>query len=239
MLYMMAFLMGCSSVRVHKDAKENDIYGMAESLIEKGKYDNAIEVLKELINRYPASPLLEKAYFEIARAYYLDEENVDAEVAFDDFIRLYPESSLVPQGILLKGMTIERNIEKPGLDQTPTVEAIETYRELVRKYPRCDEAKKAMERIEKLENHLAKHELSIAAFYLKIKHYSSAEVRLKKAFQKYSDTETGSKIISLLVKSYILQGKKDEATKLLKYMMKYYPGNEDAIELEKIISGEK
>lgn len=228
---------GCSKKVTKDESKDIDVYQMAKKLITDEQYRDGISVLKKLINDYPASPLLEKAYFEVGRAYYLDEENVDAEVALDDFMRLYPGSNLIPQALLLKGKTIERYKEKPGRDQSYTSRAMEVYNELTKDYSSSREAKEAAKRVIVLRNDLAKHELLIAKFYIKTKKFSSAEKRLKVAYEKYSDTNTAPELVNLLAKTYVSRNRVDDARKLLEIMEEYYPDREETSKLKQEIEG--
>lgn len=226
-LFLIVIIPGCSQVAVRDGMGDTDAFDMSLALIEEGEYRDAIKVLKEFINRYPSSPLLENAYFEIGRAYYLDKQNIEAEVALDDFMRLYPGSDQIPGALFLKGNTIERGLEKPGRDQSNTVNAIEIYTQIVEKYPETREGKDAQKRIKKLRENLAKHEFAIARFYFKTKLYFSAETRLKIAFQKYSSTETAPQIVNLLARTYLKEEKIEEARKLSEFMVKYYPDRKD------------
>ncbi|NIO16791.1 MAG: tetratricopeptide repeat protein [Deltaproteobacteria bacterium] len=235
--FLAACISGCQTGKVREKTEDTVTLRAAESLIEEEDYRDAIEVLKNMINDHPSSPLLEKAYFDIGKAYHLDEQNVEAEVALDDFMRLYPDSELIPEALFLKGKNTERDKEKPGRDQSFTESAIGTYSQIVTKYPESASAKEARERISALKDTLAKHELLVARFYFKTKKFLSAEKRLKMAFEKYADTGTAPEIVSLLAETYLAEEKRDEALKLLEFMERNYPESDETDNIREEIKG--
>jgi outer membrane protein assembly factor BamD len=234
---LMALIAGCQTAKIKEKSNASETLQNAENLIEEEEYEDAINLLKEMINFHPSSPLLENAYFEIGRSYYLDGQKVEAEVALDDFSRLYPDSKLFPKALLLKGKNLERDKEKPGRDQSFTEKAINIYTQIVKKYPDSAEANEARSRIIVLRDHLAKHELLIAQFYIKTKKLPSAEKRLKMAFEKYADTQAVPEIVNMLAETYLSQKKENEAQNLLEFMEKYYPERDETTTLREEIKG--
>jgi len=234
LLLALVLLASCSKPLVREGAGEKEIYELGVLLIEKGDYQSAIEVFRELNNRYPSSPLVEKSMFQIAKAYYLDEQDVDAEVAFDDFIRLYPDSPLVPDALLLKGKTIERGMEKVGRDLDPAYQALKVYRRLVEAYPNSPQASEARARIKYIRNHLAENELEIGKFYLKRGKLGPAEFRLRRAIEQYGDVEAAPALAETLGLVYLKSGNREKAREMLNLLREKYPRSPEREEFEKI-----
>ena len=51
----------------------------------------------------------------------------EAEVAFDDFLRLYPASDNVSYALSRKGDLLSRQVRDPARDQTKTLEAVKAF----------------------------------------------------------------------------------------------------------------
>ena len=232
-------LTGCSSRKLGKGVTDRDIYELAEKQIKDEDFDDGIIDLKALIDRFPSSPYLEHAYFDLGRAYFLNEENINAQVAFDDFMRLYPESKLVPRAILLKGKVIERDLVKPGRDQTAANNALDIYSRLVAKYPGTKEAREGENRYESLREHLANNEIVVGKFYLRMKKYTSAKMRLERSFSKYGDTGAAPEIALLLGETYASMGNMAGATRILDFLKTRYPDREETRNLTKRIKRAK
>jgi outer membrane protein assembly factor BamD len=149
---------------------------------------------------------------------------VEAEVAYDDFLRLYPASDNVPHALLQKGELLSRQAGKPGRDQTKTIEAIRTYKILLEKTPSGPNAVIAAKRVSELRNRLAEHEVEVISHYLKRRKYDSAEARAKRAISDYSDTGPLPTLLSLLSQALEREGKKEEAAEVRKSLREKFAG---------------
>ncbi len=236
-LFSLLLPLACSSKKLGQGKTDKELFSQGELSLEREDYQDSITFFKGLINRFPSSPYLEKAYFDLARAQYLNEENVNAQVGFDDFIRLYPDSKLVPRALLLKGKVLELDVEKPGRDQSSTLSAMKVYSELVQKYPSTPEGKEGEKRYVILRGHMARNELVIGMYYYKDKKYTSAKIRLERAFRDFSDTDAGPGIASLLGETYLKIGNLKGAGKLLKYLEKRSPGAKGTVKLRENMEG--
>jgi len=63
---------------------------------ERKKYGAASEAFQVLLERFPTSPLAARAQFGLATNRMANKEEIEAEVAFDDFLRLYPRTRRFP-----------------------------------------------------------------------------------------------------------------------------------------------
>jgi outer membrane protein assembly factor BamD len=156
-------------------------------------------------------------------------DNVEAEVAFDDFLRLYPASDNVPYALFRKGELLFRQGSKPGRDQTKTLEAIRTYKLLLEKNSSGPYAETAAKRLGDLRNRLAEHEARVVSHYLSRRKYDSAEARGRRAVADYSDTATLPSLMSLLAEALEREGKKEEAAELRNSLREKFPGRGDKV----------
>src|SRR5512134_4142853 len=88
---------GCSSkLSRQTNLGAADLLAIGERNAEQKKYSRAAEAYRLLIERYPTSPLAARAQFELALNLMKDGSDTEAEVAFDDFLRLYPSDAKAP-----------------------------------------------------------------------------------------------------------------------------------------------
>ncbi len=189
------------------------------------KYGAAIEHFQLLIERFPTSPLAARAQLLLAEARMENKDNIEAEVAFDDFLRLYPANDNVPYALFRKGDLLARQIGDPARDQTKTQEAIKAFTLLREKDPNGPYAARAGERIRDLRARLAAHEERIVTHYLKRKLYDSAEARARRALSDYPDTKETPRLMSLLAESLDRGGRKAEAADVRKTLSEKFPGS--------------
>jgi outer membrane protein assembly factor BamD len=231
-LYLLAILTAAATVFLSCSEKlskqtglsAQDLYSRGQQKMAKKKYDSAIEHFQVLLERFPTSPLAPRTQLALADAYMDNKDNVEAEVGYDDFLRLYPASDNVPYALYRKGELLFRQRGDPGRDQTKTIEAIRTYRLLLEKYPSDPRAAAAARRIAELRNLLAENEVVVVSHYLTRKKLESAEARARRAVADYPDTASLPTLMSLLAQALDRQGKKEEAAEVRKSLEEKFPG---------------
>jgi len=234
-LYLLAILTAAASVFLSCSGKlakqtgltDSDLFSGGQQRLAKKRYDKAIEHFQVLLERFPNSPLAPRAQLALADAHMENKDNVEAEVGYDDFLRLYPANDNVPYAIFKKGELLFHQKSKPGRDQTKTIEAIRTYRLLLEKSPSSPHAETAAKRVGELRNRLADNEVVVVSHYLARKKYDSAEARARRAVADYPDTTSLSSLMSLMAQALDRQGKKEEAAEVRKSLREKFPGGGD------------
>ena len=151
-----------------------------------------------------------------------NKEEIEAEVAFDDFLRLYPADPKVPDALLMKGNLLSRQVLPPGRDQGKTRDAIKAYTLFLEKEQGTPRARDISRKILEFRNRLALHEASVVNYYLSRKMYDSAEARARYAVATYPDVPAITTLLTLLVQALEKQGKKDEAEAFRKKLADIY-----------------
>ncbi len=128
-------------------------------------YNGAILMFKDLIDRYPNSPIIDKARFQLAEcskllavkpAYDQTPTNL-ARKEFEDFLKKHPDSDMAPDAKQivnkLKSREAENAYETGRFYEArhAPASAIIYYKDIVQNYSDTEWAKKAQERINELE----------------------------------------------------------------------------------------
>lgn len=218
-------LAACSTnLENQKGLSDTTLYSRGQQYMAREKYGDAIEHYRVLLERFPNSSLAPKAQLGLADAYMGNGDDVEAEVSYDDFMRLYPANDNVPYALYRKGELLYRESSKPSRDQTKTREAIKTYKLLLEKSPSGPYAKMATERVMELRNKLAEHEVLVITHYLNRDKADSAEARARRALADYPDTTSVSTLMTLLAEALEQQGKGEEAVAVRKLLQEKTPG---------------
>jgi len=199
------------------------LFALGEQKAKQKKYGDAAEAFQVLVERFPTSPLAARAQFALAENRIANGDNVEAEVALDDFLRLYPADPKVPDALLMKGRLLSRQVLSPGRDQSKTVEAIKAYEAFLAKAPNSPHAAEARAKVLELRDRLALHEVAVVSHYLKRKRYESAEVRARRALASYPDVEATPQLLSLLAVALQKEGKKEDAAQVRASLAEKYP----------------
>ena len=221
---ILLFSSGCSE-KLSRQTGLTDAVLLArgQQQAERKKYGNASEAFQLLLERFPTSPLAPRAQFGLASSRMANKEEIEAEVAFDDFLRLYPADPRIPDALFLKATLLSRQVLPPGRDQGKTLEAIKAYKLFLEREPDSPRSREASGKLRELRNRLALHEATVVNHFLTRKRYDSAEARARRAVAAYPDVAAAPTLLSLLGKALEKQGKRDEAETIRKTLAEKYP----------------
>lgn len=221
---ILLFSSGCSEKLSRQTGlTDADLFARGQKQAEQKKYGAASEAFQILLERFPSSQLAARAQFGLASNRMANKQEIEAEVAFDDFLRLYPADPKIPDALLLKGDLLARQALPPGRDQGKTREAIKAYTLFLEREPNSPRAREASGKIRELRNRLALHEATVVNHFLSRKLYDSAEARARRAVAAYADVPAAPTLLSLLAQALEKQGKRDEAETYRKTLAEKYP----------------
>lgn len=188
------------------------LYAEGKEALKNGYYDIAIEKFEQLETRYPFGEYAQQAQLEMAYAYYKSDNPVSAVAAAERFIKTYPRHPHVDYAYYLRGLAnfavgadfFDRFLkEDPARrDPRPARESFRHFAELVERFPDSPYAEDAMLRMLYLRNHLARHELHVARFYLRRGAYVAALNRSKHVLETYYQTPAVPDALVLMAEAY-------------------------------------
>ena len=106
------------------------------------KYDEKINVMRELVKRYPKSDYADDAVYETARAQLQKDDERGAILTYESLLSAYPHSVLARKASLERAM-LYRNLAQNDM-------AISAYKQTIEKYPATEEAYTALEALQAL-----------------------------------------------------------------------------------------
>jgi len=223
-LLLLLLSSGCSDKLSRQTGlTDADLFERGQKQAERKKFGPASETFQVLLERFPTSPLAARAQFGLASSRMANKEEIEAEVAFDDFLRLYPADPKIPDALLMKGDLLYRQTLSPGRDQGKTREAIKAYTLFLEREQDSPRARAASGKIRELRNRLALHEAAVVKHLLTRKMYDSAEARARLAVAAYNDVPAAPELFFLLAQALEKQGKREEAETFRKTRAEKYP----------------
>jgi len=223
-LLLLLLSTGCSEKLSRQTGlTDADLLARGQKQAERKKFGAASEAFQVLLERFPTSPLAARAQFGLASSRMANKEEIEAEVAFDDFLRLYPADPKIPDALFLKGTLLSGQALIPGRDQGKTQDAIKAYTLFLEREPGTPRSQEASGKILELRNRLALHEATVVNHFLSRKLYDSAEVRARRAVAAYPDVPAAPTLLSLLAQALEKQGKKDDAATVRVTLAEKYP----------------
>lgn len=131
--------------------KALDLYPLTGdySLMQKGlmegymrRHRAKIDLMSELMRRYPSSPLIPAAMLETTESYIQLADNASAIKVYKQLIEEYPSTSQARQGLLQMALTMHNDGNRR--------EAAEAYKQVVARYPSSEEAVQATEALKRI-----------------------------------------------------------------------------------------
>jgi tol-pal system protein YbgF len=130
-------------VPAKKSLSEDEVYRSAKNAFDQGDSEAARKGFEDFIKRYPNSKNADNAQFWIGEIYYREKWFEKAILEYQNVIEKYPQGNKVPAALLKQGLAFS----SIG-DQANSKLILE---ELVRKYPKTNEAKVAAEKLKTLK----------------------------------------------------------------------------------------
>ncbi|MFQ5670440.1 MAG: outer membrane protein assembly factor BamD [Acidobacteriota bacterium] len=160
---------------------DEDLYRFAEEQMTKHKYNKALtayEKIKATNNR----ELRAQVHLRRADAFFAQKNALslsEAQTLYRSFLNLFPLSHQAPYAQYRLGLCLMRQINPPERDQSPTHTAMAAFQKVLDLYPNSDWVGDARDRLQDLNDHLARDSLAKAHFYFRAKAYKATVTRLK------------------------------------------------------------
>jgi outer membrane protein assembly factor BamD len=211
-------LAGCGTSYFTKkkdDEVSNDppdvIYGRAEQLMDKGKYEDAAKEYEKVDINQPYSQEARRSIVMAAYAYYKKGDYDNAVSSADRYLTLHPgtKESDLAQNIIAQSYYDQ--VLDPKRDQTNARKALQAYQTLLQRYPDSRYAAEGQNRMRVLRDLLAASEMTVGRFYLRHNNYLAAINRFRVVVTDYQTTEQIEEALSRLTEAYMALGIVNEA----------------------------
>lgn len=199
------------------------LWGDANEAFEDEAYDYAIQQYKTLLDQHPFDPHAEEAELKIAQAYYLAERYPEAIAAFGNFERMHPTSANLPSVEYHRGLAYLAQYTTSDRDQQAVTNALNSFRNIVDRFPQSPWAERARLRMRECREALARHEAAVAAYYLDRESMRAAEARLRGLLSEYPDTDAAAEALQSFGRVYTDREEPIGATLAYATLLRYHP----------------
>jgi outer membrane protein assembly factor BamD len=207
------------------------LYQVAMAEYKAGRFDNAAKAFEKLTLDLPArDPKLPLAFYYLAQSQEKNGENLLGAGTYNRLIDAFPQDTLVDDALFLSGRAYEREWRHPELDATYGRSAITAYESLLASYPDSPFAKRAQDRLTRLDEWLAEKDYNTAYLYLKRKAYDSAILYLKDVIRQHPNAKKTRDAHLRLLEAYRAIKYTEDARDLCDAMRKAYPTDRDVRE---------
>ena len=214
------------------------IYTDARQVFDDGDYKESVKAFAEVERQHPYSPWAAHAQVMSAYASYKADDYDGAIATLDRFVKLYPSDESTPYAYYLMALCYYEQISDVGRDQKMTDLALQSLREVVRRFPDTDYARDAKIKLDLTVDHLAGKEMQVGRYYLKRQDYLAAANRFRYVIDNYQTTSHTPEALHRLVESYLKLGVEDEAKRYAAVLGHNFPDSIWYRDSYKLMTGE-
>jgi outer membrane protein assembly factor BamD len=207
---------GCAGSDGQKDDtdiwSETKLYSEATAKLNDADFAKCGKYFDRLEGRFPFGPYSQQAQINAAYCYWKAQEQAQAQVAIDRFIKLHQGSPNLDYGYYLKGL-ISFNDDLGWLgkftgqnlserDPKAAKEAFESFKVVVERFPDSKYTPDALDRMRYIVNSLAEADVIVARFYYQRGAYLASANRAQLVVRDYDRAPAVEEALYILVKSY-------------------------------------
>lgn len=208
----------------------------ANSLIEKGYYEEAREILEKIRMHDTSLNYTYLAQLRIADSYFEEESYEEAAAEYSSFLSIHPHHKYAPYARYRLAMCYFRQIKTPDVSFSLAKKALQEFRILQREYPRNPYMDITETRIKMCLKVMAEYEFGVGRFYFKKGSYQAAINRFNGMLKQYPDSSLEPEALYYLGLSYKELGRNDEAASVLNRLIEKFPSIERSSEARKLLA---
>lgn len=187
------------------------MYADADSLMNRGRFDDAAKKFEDLDRSHPYSPEARRAMVLAAYAYYKAGKGPEAIASAERYTVMHPGTKDAPLAHHIIASSYFDEIKTANRDQTPTRKALEQLKILQSRYPDSSYGKQAENRIRIAEDTLAASEMEVGRYYQNQKNFVAAINRFRTVVSDYQTTAHVEEALMRLTECYMALGVVNEA----------------------------
>ena len=202
----------------------NTLYNAAYDRVRRGEYRTAAVLFDEVERQHPYSIWARRAQLMSAFSYYAVNDYTKAIESSRRFLSIHPGNRAAPYALYLIALSYYEQISDVTRDQGTTQQALNSFGELVRRYPNTPYADDARLKTDLLRDHLAGKEMEVGRFYQRRRQWLAATTRFRSVIDTYQTTTHVPEALMRLTESYIALGIPFEAQRAAAVLGANYPG---------------
>lgn len=191
---------------------ESRLYSEATDKLKDADFAKCGKYFDKLEARFPFGPYSQQAQINAAYCYWKAQEQAQALVAIDRFIKLYQGSPNLDYAYYLKGLiTFNDDLGWLGKftgqdlserDPKAAKEGFESFKMVVTRFPDSKYAPDSIDRMRYIVNSLAEADVIVARYYYQRGAYLAAANRAQLVIRDYDRAPAVEEALYILIKSY-------------------------------------
>lgn len=218
-----ALLQGCVTTKTN--GPPDVMFKEGEQFFQKGNYEDAIVQWKKVKESYQSPELTSRAEINIADAYFLNKDYIEAAVAYEDFRKLHPKHERAGYALYRQALSNYNQIHGIDTDQTPVKNALIIFQSYLTLYPGGEHTAEVTEKIRDCRDKQLQYEIYVGCFYLKTGKYTAAIGRFETALKMFSELPRCDEVLYYLGKAFQEAKQPAKAREAFQRLLKEFPAS--------------
>jgi len=201
----------------------NTLYNAAYDRLQRGNYQTAAALFDEVERQHPYSIWARRAQLMSAFSYYAINDYTKSIESARRFLSIHPGNRAAPYAHYLIALSYYEQISDVTRDQGVTQQALNSFGELVRRYPNSPYSDDARLKMDLVRDHLAGKEMEVGRFYQRRRQWLASATRFRTVVDQYQTTTHAPEALMRLTETYIALGIPQEAQRAAAVLGANYP----------------
>lgn len=205
------------------DTPVEELYMTGYANFKDKNYAESAKYFDEIERQHPYSVWSPRAQIMAAYAYYNENKYDDAILTLDRFIQLHPGNRNIAYAYYLKGLCYYEQMSDVTREQKMTEDALNTFNELIYRFPNSAYVKDVNVKLKEIESHLAGKEMAIGRYYQKHQEFIPAMNRFQNVLLEHPQSNQASEALYRLAACYTALGMMPQAQQMTALLEKRAP----------------
>ena len=223
---------GCATTPPYSGWTVRQLYEHGQRAFEEENWGEAIRAFERLVLNFPGFERAVEARHYLARAFFADEEYLNAVAEYTRIVQVYPDDLRTPDAWFGLCRSYAAMSPHPQRDQSHTVTAHRTCLQVADDFRGIPIGDSALAVTRQMQNKLGEHAFEVGRFYFRQKIYESAEHEFRRLLESYADTEAAPRALAHLIKIYDDWGWDDDRDQARTMLLNNYPESPEAKALD-------
>jgi len=220
LIYIVLFLLGSVILggcgEYEKLLKSRDFqkkYDVGVEKYEEEEYVKAATLFDQVANIYRGTIKADTVKYYQAKSYYGQRDYLMAGHYFSELSMTYPNSVFLEECDFMNAYCYYKQSPRAELDQTNTMQTIQTLQLFMIKYPNSERLSECREIIMEMSDKLVEKSFISAKLYFDLGYYKSAIIALRNSLMEYPETRHREELMFMILKSSYLLADQSIPTK--------------------------